>query len=235
MSEHARALVEMRGMRKSFAGVKALKEVDLTLFPGECLAICGENGAGKSTLIKLLGGVFPADTGEIVLEGTKVHIPNPHVAAQLGIAIIHQEFNLVPQLAARENIVLGQEKTRFGFTDPRTEADEARSLFRRMGVSIDPEERCAHLTIAQQQAVEIAKALHTQARIIVMDEPSATLTERETRRLFEIIHELKSQGLGIIYISHRVEEIFEIAERVMVLLDALHCSVEIDGCLLAVA
>jgi ABC-type sugar transport system ATPase subunit len=216
-------------MRKGFAGVKALKGVDLTLHAGECLAICGENGAGKSTLIKLLGGVFPADTGEIALEGRPVHIPNPHVAAQLGIAVIHQEFNLVPQLTARENIVLGQEKTRFGFTDPGTEADEARSLFHRIGVSIDPEERCADLTIAQQQAVEIAKALHMQARIIVMDEPSATLTERETRRLFQIISELKSQDLGIIYISHRVEEIFEIAERVMVLRDGEHVATEDTG------
>jgi len=222
----ARPLVEMRGMGKRFTGVEALKEVDLTLYPGECLAICGENGAGKSTLIKLLGGVFPADTGEIALEGETAHIPNPHVAAQLGIAIIHQEFNLVPQLTARENIVLGQEKTRFGFTDPDTEADEAGSLFKRIGVSIDPEERCADLTIAQQQAVEIAKALHIQARVIVMDEPSATLTQRETRRLFEIIHELKSQGLGIIYISHRVEEIFEVAERVMVLRDGEHVATE---------
>jgi ABC-type sugar transport system ATPase subunit len=216
-------------MGKRFTGVEALKGVDLTLYPGECLAICGENGAGKSTLIKLLGGVFPADTGEIALEGETAHIPNPHVAAQLGIAIIHQEFNLVPQLTARENIVLGQEKTRFGFTDPGAEAVEARSLFKRIGVSIDPEEHCANLTIAQQQAVEIAKALHIQARIIVMDEPSATLTERETRRLFHIIQELKSQGLGIIYISHRVEEIFEVAERVMVLRDGEHVSTEDTG------
>ncbi len=222
-------LVQMRDMRKSFAGVEALKGVDLTLYQGECLAICGENGAGKSTLIKLLGGVFPADAGEIVLEGTKVDISNPHVASQLGISIIHQEFNLVPQLAARENIVLGQEQTRFGFTDPRAEADEARSLFKRIGVSIDPEKRCADLTVAQQQAVEIAKALHIRARIIVMDEPSATLTERETRRLFQIIHELKAQGLGIIYISHRVEEIFEIADRVMVLRDGEHVATEDTG------
>ncbi len=229
MHAHASPLVEMRGMEKRFTGVEALKGVDLTLYGGECLAICGENGAGKSTLIKLLGGVFPADTGEIALEGETAHIPNPHVAAQLGIAIIHQEFNLVPQLAARENIALGQEKTRFGFTDPRAEAVEARSLFKRIGVTIDPEERCADLTIAQQQAVEIAKALHIQARIIVMDEPSATLTERETRRLFEIIHELKSQGLGIIYISHRVEEIFEVAERVMVLRDGEHVATEDTG------
>jgi len=219
----------MRGMRKRFAGVEALKGVDLTLYPGECLAICGENGAGKSTLIKPVGGVFPADTGEIALEGKHVHIPSPHAAAQLGIAIIHQEFNLVPQLTARENIVLGQEKTRFGFTVPRAETDEVRSLLERIGVSIDPEKRCADLTIAQQQAVEIAKALHVQARIIVMDEPSATLTRRETKRLFRIIHELKSQGLGIIYVSHRVEEIFEIAERVMVLRDGKHVATEETG------
>jgi len=226
LHEQATPLVEMRSMRKSFAGVEALKGVDLALYQGECLAICGENGAGKSTLIKLLGGVFQADRGEIAIEGKPVHIPNPHVASRLGIAIIHQEFNLVPQLTARENIVLGQEKTRFGFTDLHTEAAEARALFKRIGVDIEPEARCEDLTIAQQQAVEIAKALHIRARIIVMDEPSATLTERETQRLFEIIRELKSQGLGILYISHRVEEIFEIAERVMTLRDGEHVATE---------
>ncbi len=212
----------MRGMRKSFAGVDALKGVNLTLHAGECLAVCGENGAGKSTLIKLLGGVYLADAGQIFIEKQSAQIRTPQAATELGIAIIHQEFNLVPQLTARENIVLGQEKTRFGFPDARAEASEAKALFQRLGVDIDPEELCANLTIAQQQAVEIAKALHIKARIIVMDEPSATLTDHETKRLFSIIRELKSQGLGIIYISHRMEEIFEIAERVMVLRDGEH-------------
>lgn len=222
MSDHDQLLLEMRGMRKSFAGVDALKGVDLTLHAGECLAVCGENGAGKSTLIKLLGGVYRADAGEIFIDEQSADIRNPQAATDQGIAIIHQEFNLVPHLTARENIVLGQEKTRFGFPSARAEADEARALFQRIGVDIDPEEHCANLTIAQQQAVEIAKALHIQARIIVMDEPSATLTDRETKRLFAIIRELKSQGLGIIYISHRMEEIFEVAERVMVLRDGEH-------------
>ena len=219
-------LLEMRGMCKRFAGVDALKGVDLTLYGGECLAVCGENGAGKSTLIKMLGGVLAADGGEIFLEGETVQVRNPHVATALGIAVIHQEFNLIPELTARENIFLGQEATRFGFTDPREESKEARKLFERIGVDIDPEERCLNLTIAQQQAVEIVKALRIEARIIVMDEPSATLTDRETRRLFEIIRELKAQGLGIIYISHRMEEIFEIAERVTVLRDGAHVATE---------
>ncbi|MCD6288514.1 MAG: sugar ABC transporter ATP-binding protein [Candidatus Hydrogenedentes bacterium] len=212
----------MRGIKKRFAGVEALRGVDLSLNPGECLAICGENGAGKSTLINVLGGVFPADEGEILLDGNYVNVRNPHAAERLGIAVIHQEFNLVPQLSATENIVLGHEKTRFGLTDCRSEKREITLLLDRIGVSFDPEKRCADITIAQQQAVEIAKALHLRAQVIVMDEPSATLTERETLRLFEIINELKSQGFGIIYVSHRVEEIFEIAESVMVLRDGEH-------------
>jgi len=212
-------LLEMRGMHKSFPGVHALSGVDLELSAGECLAICGENGAGKSTLIKLLGGALSADSGEIRIGGDAVQIATPHRAQQLGVSIIYQELNLVPQLSARENIFLGREVTRFGFPDRRREASDARSLFTRLGVEIDPEQRCADLTVAQQQTVEIAKALAFRARVIVMDEPSAMLTETETRRLLEIVQELKQSGIGVLYISHRIEEIFAIAERVLVLRD----------------
>jgi ribose transport system ATP-binding protein len=218
MSE-APALLEMRGMCKRFPGVDALRDIDLTLRAGECLAVCGENGAGKSTLIKLLGGALAADAGEIRLDGAPVRIASPHDAQRLGISIIYQELNLVPQLTARENIVLGREVTRFGFPDRRREAREAARLFERLGVEVDPESRCAELSIAQQQAVEIAKALSASARVIVMDEPSATLTGPETKRLLGVVKELKASGIGVLYVSHRLEEIFAVAERVLVLRD----------------
>ena len=219
-------LLEMRGMRKSFPGVRALSDVNLELRAGECLAICGENGAGKSTLIKLLGGALSADAGEIRIGGETVQIATPHRAQQLGISVIYQELNLVPQLSARENIFLGRERTRLGFPDRRREAEDARRLFARLGVEVDPERRCRELTVAQQQAVEIAKALAFRARVIVMDEPSAMLTETETRRLLEIVRELKQSGIGVLYISHRIDEIFAVAERVLVLRDGAQVATE---------
>jgi ABC-type sugar transport system ATPase subunit len=212
-------LLEMAGMCKRFPGVDALRDVDLSLAAGECLAICGENGAGKSTLIKLLAGAHQADAGEIRIDGAPVLIGSPHDSQRLGIAVIFQELNLVPQLSARENIFLGRERTRLGFPDRRYETAEARRLFERLGVTIDPDLPCAELSVAHQQAVEIAKALGAEARVIVMDEPSATLTEPETRRLFEVVGELRAAGMGVIYISHRIEEIFEVAQRVLVLRD----------------
>ena len=218
-SVDAPPLLEMRGMTKRFPGVDALRDVDLRLEAGECLALCGENGAGKSTLVKLLGGVHRADAGEIRIDGRPTGVPSPHHARRLGIALIHQELSLVPRLSARENIFLGRERTRFGFPDHRREARDATRLFERLGVDVDPESSCGDLTVAQQQAVEIARALAVEARVIVMDEPSATLTAPETRRLFGIIQELTASGLGVIYISHRIEEIFDVAARVQVLRD----------------
>ena len=219
-------LLEMRGMSKCFPGVVALRDVDLRLEAGECLALCGENGAGKSTLIKLLGGAHAADAGEILVDGRRVHITTPHEAQRLGIAVIYQEVNLVPGLSARENIFLGRERTRFGFPDHQREAKDAAGLFERLGLDIDPESPCRELSVAQQQGVEIARALAVDARVIVMDEPSATLTEPETRRLFEIIRELTASGIGVVYISHRIEEIFAIAGRVQVLRDGRHVATE---------
>jgi ABC-type sugar transport system ATPase subunit len=219
-------LLEMRGMRKRFPGVDALRGIDLALGAGECLAICGENGAGKSTLIRILGGAIAPDAGEVRVGGRPVRIGSPLEARRLGISVIYQELNLVPQLSARENIFLGRETTRLGFPDHRGEAEGARRLFRRLGLEIDPESPCAALTVAQQQAVEIAKALAVEARVVVMDEPSAALTESETRRLFEIVGELKRSGLGVLYISHRLEEIFALAERVLVLRDGAHVATE---------
>jgi len=218
-SPAAAPLLEMAGIDKSFPGVRALRHVGLDLHAGEVLALLGENGAGKSTLIKVLGGAYLPDAGSIRIDGRQVRIDNPIDARQAGVAIIYQEFNLVPYLSARENIFLGRARARAGFVRRGDEHARARELFGRVGVAIDPEALCADLTVAQQQVVEIVKALGVEARIIVMDEPSAALTGREVQRLFGVIRDLKDQGIGVIYISHRLEEVFDVADRVTVLRD----------------
>jgi ABC-type sugar transport system ATPase subunit len=212
----------MRGIVKSFPGVQALRGVDLDLERGEVLALLGENGAGKSTLIKVLAGAHLQDTGTIRLDGQETRLRTPHGARRAGIAVIYQEFNLVPTLTAAENIFLGVERSRWGFLRSGEERQRARDLFRRIGIAVDPDALCRDLSVAQQQAVEIAKALAADVRILVMDEPSATLTPQEVERLFAITRELKRQGIGIIYISHRLDEIFALADRVMVLRDGQH-------------
>jgi ABC-type sugar transport system ATPase subunit len=212
----------MRGIEKAFPGVHALRGVDLDLYAGEALALLGENGAGKSTLIKVLAGAHPPDAGRIFLEGREVRIRTPLEARHARVAVIYQELNLVGGLSARENIFLGREPRRAGFVPRSWERRGTAELFERIGVRIDPEARCRDLTVAQQQVVEIAKALSLHARILVMDEPTAALTLREVERLFGIIRELKSQGIGVIYISHRLDEIFALADRVMVLRDGAH-------------
>jgi len=217
-------LLRMRGITKSFPGVMALKDVDLALYTGEVLALVGENGAGKSTLIKVLGGAYAPDSGSIEIAGAPVHIRNPVEGRESGVGIVYQEFNLIPHLSARENIFLGREKTRAGFVSHSHERQAVHKLFGQMGVKIDPDTLCADLTVAQQQIVEIAKALSLGARIMVLDEPSATLTPQEVGRLFAMVRELKSQGIGTIYISHRLVEIFQIADRVMVMRDGKHIS-----------
>ncbi|MCH5375714.1 MAG: sugar ABC transporter ATP-binding protein, partial [Planctomycetes bacterium] len=212
-------LLRMTGMEKSFPGVRALRGVDLALHRGECLALLGENGAGKSTLIKILSGAEMPDRGSIEIDGRPIHFRGPVAAQRAGVSVIYQEFNLVPALTARENIFLGQEPGRLSLLPIARERRRARELFDRIGVRVDPERLCRELTVAQQQFVEIAKALALQARILVMDEPTAALSPKEVDGLFAIIRELKSQGLGVIYISHRLSEIFEVADRVMVLRD----------------
>ena len=216
----------MRRIDKSFPGVRALRGVSMKLSGGEVLGLVGENGAGKSTLIKVLGGAHAPDAGEILIEGKVAHIPSPTAAQQAGVSIIYQEFNLIPDLTVRENIFLGREETRMGFVKASREHRATLELFERIGINIDPNARCRELTVAQQQTVEIAKALSVNAKIIVMDEPTATLTTREVNRLFAIIGDLKSHGIGIIYISHRFEEVFEVADRVMVLRDGEHVGTE---------
>ncbi|MCC6485240.1 MAG: sugar ABC transporter ATP-binding protein [Armatimonadetes bacterium] len=220
-ADNQTSVLEMRSISKAFPGVRALDGVDFEVKRGEVHALVGENGAGKSTLMKILAGAQSADSGEILLDGEAATIDSPQKAMDLGISIIYQEFNLVPYLSAAENIFLGREPRAAipGFVDFRTMHAQAQSLIDDLGVKLDIRETVNRLSVAQQQMVEIAKATSRQARIIAMDEPSATLTDYELAHLFALIERLKSQGVAIVYISHRLEEIFQIADRVTVFRD----------------
>ncbi|MDB5297836.1 MAG: ribonucleotide-diphosphate reductase subunit alpha [Phycisphaerales bacterium] len=213
-------MLQLRGVTKRFAGVTALAGVDLDLARGEVLALLGENGAGKSTLMKVLSGVYRPDDGRILLDGREVAFAGPREAQAAGVGIIHQEFSLVPHLAAYENVFLGRERrTRFGTLDRRAMAADARALLRRLGVELDVDRPAARLGVAEQQFVEIAKALAGSARVLILDEPTATLMAGEADRLFEVMRELQRSGVGMIFISHHLEEIFRVAGRVQCLRD----------------
>ncbi len=217
MVEH---LVEMRDITKVFPGVVALDHVSFACEAGEVHAVVGENGAGKSTLMKILAGVYQPDAGEILIDGQPVRITSPHEAQRLGIAIIYQELNLLPDMTIAENVFLGREpKGTFGIIDARKLEQQAHHVLHRLGVDIDPHLRLGRLSVAQAQMVEIAKALSLDARLVIMDEPSATLGGRDLEYLFDVIRALKQQGVGVVYISHRIAEIFQIADRVTVFKD----------------
>ncbi|REF36586.1 sugar ABC transporter ATP-binding protein [Thermasporomyces composti] len=213
-------LLRLEGISKSFPGVRALSNVSLDLHAGEVHALVGENGAGKSTLMKILTGVYAKDAGTILIDGKPVDIDGPQTAQALGISVIHQELSLMPDLTIAENIFIGREKRRWwAFVDNKDLNRRAAQLFDQLGIYLDPRTKVGDLVVAQQQVVEIAKALSFDARILVMDEPTAALTEQETRVLFRIIRDLKRRGTGIIYISHRLEELREISDRITVLRD----------------
>ena len=212
-------LLEMRGIGKSFPGVRALSDVSLTLSGGEVLVLVGENGAGKSTLMKILSGALRADSGEIFIDGAAVAIDSPQRAQQLGIGMIYQEFTLVPQLSAIANVTLGSEPARGGFLDAAAAARRTAAVFDELGLRVPLEVPVSDLSVGQQQLVEIAKVLARSARIIVMDEPTAALADREIEGLFAVIAQLRASGAGIIYISHRMEELSRIADRIAVMRD----------------
>jgi len=212
-------LLEMRDITKRFPGVVALEGVDFELEKGEVHVLLGENGAGKSTLIKMLAGAYRPDEGEISLDGEPVLISSATEAQEHGISTIYQEFNLVPQLSVAENIFLGRQPRRFGIVDRRKMRDEARKLLERMKVRVDSDALVSTLGVAQRQMVEIAKALSLNARIMIMDEPTASLSGQEVERLFEIVRGLKAEEVAMIFISHHLEEVAEIGDRVTVLRD----------------
>ncbi len=213
-------VLELRNISKRFPGVQALSDVTFTCKKGEVHALVGENGAGKSTLIKTLSGAHQPDSGEIILKGQRVSIRSPHDALRLGIGVIYQEFTLIPYLNTVENIFLGHEETNAGFVSFGNMLHDAQSLvFETLGMQFDLRRPVAYLSVAQKQMVEIAKALALNADVLVMDEPSAPLTSHELENLFHVIAHLREKGVTIIYISHRLEEIFHIANRVTVLKD----------------
>jgi inositol transport system ATP-binding protein len=214
-------VLKMEGISKTFSGVPALSNVRLQVARGEVHAVMGENGAGKSTLMKILSGLVQKDTGEIYLDEERVEIKSPKAALDLGISMIHQELNPVRAMTVSENIFLGKEPC-FRFTNVvnrRKQRELTRSLFREMDVSINPDKRMSALSVAEMQLVEIIKAVSYSARIIIMDEPTSAITGREVAKLFEIIRSLKARGFAIIYISHKMDEIFRISDRITVLRD----------------
>ncbi|MGI6152265.1 MAG: sugar ABC transporter ATP-binding protein [Christensenellaceae bacterium] len=212
-------ILEMKNISKSFNGVQVLNNVDLGVRPGEVHVLLGENGAGKSTLIKILSGAYRMEEGEIFLEGQPYVIHSPEQAIHKGISVIYQEFNLNPYVPIYENIFLGKEFMRRGFTDEKRAIEESRKYMDMIGLNVSPKTLVSELSVAQRQMVEIAKAISTNVKILVLDEPTAAITDEETERLFEIVRDLKKKNIGIIYISHRMQELFEIGDRCTVMRD----------------
>lgn len=214
-------LLQMRNISKSFPGVKALDDVEFSLHHGEVHALVGENGAGKSTLMKILSGIYIEDSGTIMVNGKQHTISTPNMAEDLGIAIIHQELSLIKDLTIAENIFLGCE-FKYGktnFINTRLMVEESNKYLKFLDIDIDPNTVARNLSVGEQQMVEIAKALSKQAKILVLDEPTAALTTPEIESLFKIIASLKEKGVGMVYVSHRMEEIFMISDRITVLRD----------------
>jgi ribose transport system ATP-binding protein len=211
-------ILDVQGLRKAFGGVKALNGVSFTLLPGEVHALVGENGAGKSTLLKVLSGAFPADTGAITLAGEAYRPGNPHDAKAAGIQVVHQEFNLLPHMTVAENICIENfPRSRLGLLDRNAMRRKSNVALNAIGLDeIDVNKPVSTLGIAHRQLVEIARALQSHSRILILDEPTATLTERESQRLFAIIRSVKEKGVTIVFVSHHLNEVFEICDRVTV-------------------
>ncbi|HLR40526.1 MAG TPA: sugar ABC transporter ATP-binding protein, partial [Virgibacillus sp.] len=221
--------IEMTGIDKSFSGNQVLTNVDIEIKHGEIHALMGENGAGKSTLVKVLTGIHQRDNGVVKLDGKEVTFTNPKEAEEKGIIVIHQELNIIPHLTVAENMFLGKELTygKTGILNTKAMKKQTVQSLKRLGVTnIHPDETAGNLSVGQQQMVEIARAIATDAKLIVMDEPTAALTDREIENLFKVIDSLKAQGVSIIYISHRMEEIFHICDRITILRDGQYIGTE---------
>ena len=218
----------MQNISKAFSGNQVLKNVRFEIAKGEIHALMGENGAGKSTLMKILTGIYSRDTGEIYVKGNLIQFNNPKEAEKEGIAVIHQELNILPDLTVCENLFLGREKTygKTAFLNTSAMKKEAKSTLLELGLDIDVDTPARELSVGRQQIIEIAKALSTNAEVIIMDEPTAALTDREITTLFEMILKLKAKGVSFVYISHRMEEIFAICDRITILRDGSYVSTE---------
>jgi len=215
----AECLLEARDIRKAFPGVVALDGVSLKLRTHSVHALMGENGAGKSTLMKIIAGIYAPDEGELRLQGQAVRFASPREALQQGIAMIHQELNLLPSMSVAENVWIGREPLRFGLVNHRELRHHTRALLERLHIDLDPDAEVRRLSIAARQLVEIARALSYDSHLLIMDEPTSALTERDAERLFVIVRELRAEGKGILYITHRLEELTEIADEISVLRD----------------
>ena len=215
--------IEMRGIDKSFGGNAVLKNAGFLLDDGEIHALMGENGAGKSTLMKILTGVYTKDAGQVIVDGKEVCYNNPQEAEKAGIVFIHQELNVLFDLTVEENMFLGKEiKKAFGICDRKAMRKRVQEILDMLGVDIDPAQRMDELSIGQQQMIEIAKALMVDAKVLIMDEPTAALTQSETEVLFKVVNSLRQKGVSIVYISHRMEEIFELCDRITILRDGTY-------------
>ena len=232
MSNSRIPILEMRGITKRFPGVLALDHVDLTVYPGQVLALVGENGAGKSTLMKVLSGVHQMDEGEILMEGKPVKIENPLASQLMGISIIYQELSVLDNMNIAENIFLGREKRKGrAFVNKKTMHAEARKLLDEVGLDVDTHTMAGELSTAQKQMIEVAKALSFNSKIIIMDEPTSSLTETETDILFGIIRKLREKGVAIVFISHKLAEIFAITDEVAILRDGVSAGRMVtEGC-----
>lgn len=212
-------ILEMRDITKSFFGVKVLKNAQLTVKKGQVHILLGENGAGKSTLIKILSGAYAREEGTVILDGNEMPPMPPGEVIKAGVSVIYQEFNLVPEMSVYENIFLGKEIVKGGRVDHKKEIEEAKKCMDRVGLDCSPKTLISELSVAKKQLVEIAKAISNDVKILVLDEPTAAITDKETEMLFNIIRELKKQGIGIIYISHRLSELLEIGDVCTVMRD----------------
>jgi len=216
-------IVRMQGITKKFAGITAVKSADLDIYPGVVHGLVGENGAGKSTLMRVLAGLLPDYEGQIFINGQLEHMTSPKGAIGLGIALVYQELNLVPELSVAENIFLGREfpSSVPGFINPSSAEEQAKQILSEVEVEISPKAKISYLSIAKQQLVEIAKGISMDSKVLILDEPTSSLTAPEIKDLFKIIRNLRDRGTAVVYISHKLAEVFEIADQITVLRDGI--------------
>lgn len=222
MGSTTKTILELKKINKAFPGVKALTDVDLMLNKGEVLALVGENGAGKSTLMKILSGAYKKDSGSIIFDGNEVEIQSPIHSEELGIAIIYQELNLIQRITVAENIFLGRYPKQNGVIQWNQMYEDSQKLINELGIHIDVHKMLRELSLAEQQLIEIVKAVSINAKVVIMDEPTSSLSQNETEILFEIIRKLKDKGTAIIFITHRLDEIYAVCDRMTILRDGCY-------------